>query len=118
MIWIVIYIFFAILISIIYLVLIYFLRKHTVMIRNKNTPFECGFDPKDTARIPFSLRFFLLGIVFLIFDVEVSLLFPLVVSLKYQISLSILLGGTIFLLILLFGLFHEWNEGSLSWVKW
>nr|YP_006575939.1 NADH dehydrogenase subunit 3 [Celleporella hyalina]AFJ53898.1 NADH dehydrogenase subunit 3 [Celleporella hyalina] len=116
--WMVMYIFFALLMSIFYLLLIFFLSNHAVMIRNKNTPFECGYDPKDTARMPFSLRFFLLGIVFLIFDVEVSLLFPLVVSLKYQMSLSMLLGGTIFLLILLFGLFHEWNEGSLSWVKW
>lgn len=75
--------------------------------RNKNTPFECGFDPKDTARIPFSLRFFLLGIVFLIFDVEVSLLFPLIVALKVKFCSSILLGGSFFLLILLFGLVHE-----------
>lgn len=70
-------------------------------------PFECGFDPKNTARTPFSLRFFLLAVVFLIFDVEVALLFPIPLALQLSSRLAALIGLSVFLLILLGGLFHE-----------
>ena len=75
--------------------------------RNKNTPFECGFDPKDSARLPFSMRFFLLAVVFLVFDIEVALLFPVVLGLKLSLYSSSLLAAFVFLVILLFGLLHE-----------
>lgn len=75
--------------------------------RNKNRPFECGFDPKRSARLPFSLRFFILAIVFLIFDIEVALLFPLVLGVKRLILKPALIAGIVFLLILLGGLTHE-----------
>ena len=75
--------------------------------RNKNTPFECGFDPKDSARLPFSIRFFLLAVVFLIFDIEVALLFPLVLGLGLYVYKLTVVAGFGFLFILLFGLLHE-----------
>ena len=75
--------------------------------RNKNTPFECGFDPKDSARLPFSIRFFLLAVVFLIFDIEVALLFPLVLGLSLSVYRLTVIAGFGFLVILLFGLLHE-----------
>lgn len=62
------------------LVLAFFVSRRSVNVRDDRTPFECGFDPKSLARIPFSLRFFLLAVIFLIFDVEVALLFPLCYS--------------------------------------
>ena len=85
--------------------------------REKASPFECGFDPHANARIPFSLRFFLLAIIFIVFDIEIVLLIP-----------TPLLGETIdtyesvllvlsFLIILLVGLFHEWKQGSLDWTS-
>nr|AJP00037.1 NADH dehydrogenase subunit 3 [Bugula neritina] len=85
--------------------------------RNKNTPFECGFDPKDSARLPFSMRFFLLAVIFLIFDIEVALLFPVILSLKMKMIKSSILASSLFLIILMLGLIHEWKEGSLSWIK-
>lgn len=77
------------------------------MNRRKGSPFECGFDPKDSARIPFSIRFFLLSILFLVFDVEVVLLFPRVLGLAMGGTLGMIISGLGFLLVLLLGLFHE-----------
>nr|APH08735.1 NADH dehydrogenase subunit 3 [Tomopleura sp. JEU-2016] len=93
------------------------LSKRGISDREKSSPFECGFDPIKSARLPFSLRFFLLAIIFLIFDVEIVLLFPILVSMSSSMSLSLMWGLFIFLVILIVGLFHEWNEGSLDWAQ-
>ena len=91
------------------------LRKKLTFDREKLRPFECGFSPKFNARLPFTLRFFLIAIVFIVFDVELILLFPflsnLALSNVYMSSALILL----FVAILLGGLIHEWNQGSLDW---
>lgn len=90
-----------------------FLNYQTLYSRRKNSPFECGFDPFNYARLPFSQRFFLLAIIFLIFDIEIALLFPLILTLKLSyIYISYLRGG-FFLVILIIGLIHEWNQGTL-----
>lgn len=82
--------------------------------REKNSPFECGFDPNSSARLPFSLRFFLLAIIFLIFDVEIVLLFPILAVIGVRFSFRVLLAGSVFLIIVLGGLIHEWWEGALD----
>nr|UEP17948.1 NADH dehydrogenase subunit 3 [Sydaphera spengleriana] len=91
------------------------LAKRAISDREKSSPFECGFDPMKSSRLPFSLRFFLLAIIFLIFDVEIVLLLPVLSSMMSSYSLELIIGGAIFLIILIAGLFHEWNEGSLDW---
>nr|YP_010402389.1 NADH dehydrogenase subunit 3 [Lysmata boggessi]QVT15580.1 NADH dehydrogenase subunit 3 [Lysmata boggessi]QXJ42672.1 NADH dehydrogenase subunit 3 [Lysmata boggessi] len=91
------------------------LAKKSILDREKNSPFECGFDPKGSARLPFSLRFFLIAVIFLIFDVEITLLLPLV-PISYLTNLiSITQTGFFFFIILLLGLYHEWNQGALEW---
>nr|YP_010583768.1 NADH dehydrogenase subunit 3 [Bathypolypus sponsalis]UXN83964.1 NADH dehydrogenase subunit 3 [Bathypolypus sponsalis] len=84
--------------------------------REKNSPFECGFDPSWYARSPFSMRFFLLAVIFLIFDIEIILLIPLIISIMFSPSVIYMSSSMIFLLILTIGLIHEWNQGSLNWM--
>nr|APX39280.1 NADH dehydrogenase subunit 3 [Psylliodes gougeleti] len=85
--------------------------------REKSSPFECGFDPKSSARLPFSLHFFLIAIIFLIFDVEISLILPLILTLKISNIMNYSYILIIFIWILLLGLYHEWNQGALNWTN-
>nr|AZH80875.1 NADH dehydrogenase subunit 3 [Caridina novaecaledoniae] len=91
------------------------LAKKTILDREKSSPFECGFDPKSSARLPFSLRFFLIALIFLIFDVEITLILPLASIMNFTNIKSWIFTGMFFLLILLLGLYHEWNQGALEW---
>nr|YP_009691867.1 NADH dehydrogenase subunit 3 [Blepephaeus succinctor]QEG58660.1 NADH dehydrogenase subunit 3 [Blepephaeus succinctor] len=102
-------------INLIIIILLNFIAKKSFMDREKSSPFECGFDPKNTARLPFSLQFFLIAVIFLIFDVEITLLFPLIITLKISNLMNYALITIFFLIILIVGLFHEWNQGALNW---
>nr|YP_011015281.1 NADH dehydrogenase subunit 3 [Athousius wudanganus]UBS91003.1 NADH dehydrogenase subunit 3 [Athousius wudanganus] len=91
------------------------ISKKTFIDREKSSPFECGFDPKSSARIPFSLQFFLIAVIFLIFDVEITLLLPLIITMKISNLMSFIMITSVFLLILILGLLHEWKQGALNW---
>lgn len=91
------------------------IAKKTLFDREKPSPFECGFDPKRTARIPFSLRFYLIALIFLIFDVEITLILPIPIVYLYIKTFPFIFIVTFFIFILIIGLFHEWNEGALEW---
>nr|AXS66566.1 NADH dehydrogenase subunit 3 [Tenebrionoidea sp. 9 KM-2017] len=93
------------------------ISKKTFADREKSSPFECGFDPKSSARLPFSLHFFLIAVIFLIFDIEITLLFPMIITLKISNLYSYFIILSFFIIILLIGLFHEWKQGALNWVK-
>nr|AVN67920.1 NADH dehydrogenase subunit 3 [Arenivaga sp. B097] len=92
-----------------------FLSKKMNEDREKSSPFECGFDPKSSARLPFSLRFFLISVIFLIFDVEIALLLPMTIIVAASNPKWWFITSFMFLNILLIGLYHEWNQGSLNW---
>lgn len=80
----------------------------------KLSAYECGFDPFDDSRSAFDVRFYLVGILFIIFDLEVSFLFPWAVSL-HSIPSEGLLSMTVFLVILTVGFVYEWLQGALNW---
>nr|AXS66136.1 NADH dehydrogenase subunit 3 [Curculionoidea sp. 30 KM-2017] len=102
-------------ICIIMLILLNLISKKTFYDREKNSPFECGFDPKNFARLPFSLHFFLIAIIFVIFDVELTLLLPIILVIKYTNILQLSFTFIFFIMILITGLIHEMNQGSLNW---
>lgn len=83
--------------------------------REKITPFECGFRPITRSRLPFSINFFLVGIIFLIFDLEIILLMPMIFSIKFINRYWIYLTLYI-LVILVIGIFVEWIEYSIYWI--
>nr|YP_010585997.1 NADH dehydrogenase subunit 3 [Agapetus zniachtl]UZZ43733.1 NADH dehydrogenase subunit 3 [Agapetus zniachtl] len=91
------------------------LSKKKFLDREKSSPFECGFDPKSSARLPFSLHFFLITVMFLIFDVEITLILPMIMIYNFSNMISWLISSFSFIMILLIGLFHEWNQGMLNW---
>jgi NADH:ubiquinone oxidoreductase subunit 3 (subunit A) len=80
----------------------------------KISAYECGFDPFDDARSRFDIRFYLVAILFIIFDLEVTFLFPWAVSLN-QINLFGFWSMMFFLLILTIGFYFEWKKGALDW---
>ena len=81
---------------------------------HKNSPYECGFYAFSESRMPFDIRFYLVAILFIIFDLETAFLFPWGVSLK---SIGGLGFGAmmLFLLILVVGFLYEWKKGALEW---
>nr|QNE85747.1 NADH dehydrogenase subunit 3 [Tomosvaryella palliditarsis] len=103
------------LISLITMMLASILSKKSIIDREKSSPFECGFDPKSSSRLPFSLRFFLITIIFLIFDVEIALLLPMIMIINLSNMMMWTITSIIFLFILIIGLYHEWNQGMLNW---
>nr|ACA62405.1 NADH dehydrogenase subunit 3 [Drosophila mercatorum] len=102
-------------ISLLVMILASILSKKSLVDREKSSPFECGFDPKSSSRLPFSLRFFLITIIFLIFDVEIALILPMIIIFKFSNLIIWSMTSVIFILILLIGLYHEWNQGMLNW---
>lgn len=91
-----------------------FLSQKRWIGQEKISPFECGFTPKFRARLPFSIRFFLVALLFVVFDVELVLIFPLVTGISILRSLQRRVITFRIILILLAGLAHEWNQGRLD----
>nr|QGM79609.1 NADH dehydrogenase subunit 3 [Chlamydotis macqueenii]QOD97248.1 NADH dehydrogenase subunit 3 [Chlamydotis macqueenii] len=83
----------------------------------KLSPYECGFDPLGSARLPFSIRFFLVAILFLLFDLEIALLLPLPWAIQLQFPTTTLIWTSTILLLLTLGLIYEWTQGGLEWAE-
>nr|YP_010988069.1 NADH dehydrogenase subunit 3 [Buniapone amblyops]WON66602.1 NADH dehydrogenase subunit 3 [Buniapone amblyops] len=100
--------------SLIFLMINILISKKTFKNREKNSSFECGFDPLSNARIPFSIQFFLISLLFLIFDIEISLLIPLILMPSFFNIFSIF-SSIIFFMILIFSILIEYAENMLEW---
>jgi NADH-quinone oxidoreductase subunit A len=112
-----IFVFFTIIfiLSLLLFVIAYFLSLNTMRDAEKLSQYECGFEPFDEAtRHPFDVHFYVVGILFLIFDVEIALLFPWVFSLTCNKWLNFY-TMLLFLFILTIGFFYEWHRGALVW---
>nr|YP_010000827.1 NADH dehydrogenase subunit 3 [Oreocharis arfaki]QOD96752.1 NADH dehydrogenase subunit 3 [Oreocharis arfaki] len=83
----------------------------------KLSPYECGFDPLGSARLPFSIRFFLVAILFLLFDLEIALLLPLPWAIQLQTPTTTLTLASTLILLLTLGLIYEWAQGGLEWAE-
>jgi NADH-quinone oxidoreductase subunit A len=80
----------------------------------KNSPYECGFEAFEDARRKFDVRFYLVAILFIIFDLEVAFLFPWAVSLG-EIGMFGFWSMVLFLFVLTVGFVYEWKKGALEW---
>nr|AWI62643.1 NADH dehydrogenase subunit 3 [Epimeria frankei] len=109
------YLMLAIFVPILLMLVTLLTGKKSLKDREKLTPFECGFDPNKKAHVPFSLRFFLIIIIFLVFDVEVVIILPLGIIPTIAPSYPMIMTSVIIILILILGLLHEWNQGALNW---
>jgi NADH-quinone oxidoreductase subunit A len=80
----------------------------------KLSPYECGFEAFEDARMKFDVRYYLIAILFILFDLEIAFLFPWAVSLN-EIGLFGFVSMMVFLLILVVGFVYEWMKGALEW---
>nr|YP_010176527.1 NADH dehydrogenase subunit 3 [Phrynoglossus myanhessei]QSQ72202.1 NADH dehydrogenase subunit 3 [Phrynoglossus myanhessei] len=84
---------------------------------DKLSPYECGFEPLGSARLPYSMRFFLVAILFLLFDLEIALLLPTPWAIQLDSPLMMLTWTLLILLLLTIGFIYEWSQGGLEWAE-
>nr|ADW66058.1 NADH dehydrogenase subunit 3 [Micropternus brachyurus]ALU85735.1 NADH dehydrogenase subunit 3 [Micropternus brachyurus] len=99
------------------LIMLNFWLAQTSPDSEKLSPYECGFDPLGSARLPFSIRFFLVAILFLLFDLEIALLLPLPWAIQLQSPVTTLIWTSTIILLLTLGLVYEWIQGGLEWAE-
>ncbi|MBY6203756.1 NADH-quinone oxidoreductase subunit A [Halomonas denitrificans] len=80
----------------------------------KLSPYECGFEAFEDSRMKFDVRFYLVAILFIIFDLEIAFLFPWAVALD-SIGMTGLIAMSVFLAVLVIGFIYEWKKGALEW---
>nr|QWC53794.1 NADH dehydrogenase subunit 3 [Evacanthus danmainus] len=97
--------------------LLIFLSKKSIIDLQKSTSFECGFNPMSYSRLPFSIHFFLIAVIFLIFDIEIIIIIPMIFLLKSSNLVYWLITSMTFIIVLIIGLYHEWYNGLLNWTN-
>ena len=82
--------------------------------REKDSPYECGFEAFESTRMKFDVRYYLVAILFIIFDLEIAFLFPWAIVLD-ELGLAGFTAMVVFLGILVVGFIYEWKKGALEW---
>ena len=103
----------SLILSIVMISLPFFLAKRSIT-KSKISAYECGFEAFSNARVPFDVRFYLVAILFIVFDIEIMFLFPWSVTLK-QIGWNGFCSMMCFLFVLLVAFIYEWRKGALEW---
>nr|AAB17909.1 NADH dehydrogenase subunit 3 [Peromyscus maniculatus oreas] len=99
------------------LIIVAFWLPQLNLYTEKANPYECGFDPMGSARLPFSMKFLLVAITFLLFDLEIALLLPLPWAIQmYNIDIM-MLTAFILVSVLALGLAYEWLQKGLEWTE-
>nr|YP_011036790.1 NADH dehydrogenase subunit 3 [Macropsidius duuschulus]WRK21472.1 NADH dehydrogenase subunit 3 [Macropsidius duuschulus] len=112
-----IFIFILMLITLTIIILINLISIKSISDKEKLSPFECGFNPMSKKRMPFSIHFFLIAAIFLIFDVEIIIMIPMIMTMKTSMLISWIKTSVSFIMVLILGLYHEWMNGMLNWTK-
>nr|O21592.1 RecName: Full=NADH-ubiquinone oxidoreductase chain 3; AltName: Full=NADH dehydrogenase subunit 3 [Reithrodontomys fulvescens]AAB87232.1 NADH dehydrogenase subunit 3 [Reithrodontomys fulvescens] len=99
------------------LIIIAFWLPQLNLYTEKANPYECGFDPMSSARLPFSMKFFLVAITFLLFDLEIALLLPLPWAIQIPNIKITMLTAFILVTVLALGLAYEWMQKGLEWTE-
>ena len=110
---IIIFLFIALFLSIGF-ILVNFLASPSNPDPEKLSAYECGFEPFNDSRMEFDVRFYLVAILFIIFDLEIAFLFPWAVVV-HEIGFIGIISMALFLLILVVGFIYEWRKGALEW---
>ena len=92
----------------------WFVGQPSIADTDKNSPYECGFEAFEDARMKFDVRYYLVAILFILFDLEIAFLFPWGVVLE-KIGKFGFLAMVVFLAILVVGFIYEWATGALDW---
>jgi len=101
----------ALLVAFLPYILGYLINPPRASSQKTDAPYECGFEPMGDARMPFFIAFYVVAILFVLFDLEMAFLVPWSMILKTHFSNDLLCTGWLFLLILCAGLYYEWKQG-------
>ena len=97
-----------------FLILLSYILAPKLLDDEKLSVYECGFRPFQDARLKLDLQFYIVAILFLLFDLELAFLFPWVLTINF-IGTTGFFSGIIFIFILIIGFFYEWKRGALNW---
>nr|ATC73065.1 NADH dehydrogenase subunit 3 [Psammotettix sp. EMHAU-2015-Zz060503] len=97
--------------------MILMISKKMTINTQKATPFECGFNPMTYPRIPFSIHFFMVAVIFLVFDIEIIMIMPMIITMKTSMIKMMMTTSISFISILIWGLYHEWKNGMINWTN-